>query len=221
MTLNSLVSRIKTNTSVKLMIERADKYLDAVGYTEHGERHASIVSKRSREVLVTLGFSEDCCNIAAVAGYMHDLGNMISRINHGQTGALLAHDVLGKMDVPLEDIIMVMTAIGNHEEETGFPMDPVSAALVIADKSDVHRSRVRNKNLAAFDIHDRVNYAVTHSIIDVDPDSKDIKLVLSIDTSISQVMEYFEIFLSRMLISKKAAAVLSCDFQLIINDVRL
>ncbi len=234
---------LKNNKKVRIYLEKADAHLAGIGYTEHGLRHANIVGKRSQDILLKLNYKDGDARLAAIAGFLHDIGNMVGRVNHGQAGALLVRAILEDIGMDIEDIALVMGAIANHEEDTGDPTNIVSASLIIADKSDVHRSRVRNPNLISaalildnkmdpmtapggttmgfYDIHDRVNYAATESELKVDPIEKSIVLELSIDTRISGVMDYFEIFLSRMIICRRAAKFLGCDFHLIINNVRL
>jgi len=234
---------LKNNKKVRIYLEKADAHLAGIGYTEHGLRHANIVGKRSQDILLKLNYKEGDARLAAIAGFLHDIGNMVGRVNHGQAGALLVRAILEDIGMDIEDIALVMGAIANHEEDTGDPTNIVSASLIIADKSDVHRSRVRNPNLISaalildnkmdpmtapggttmgfYDIHDRVNYAATESELKVDPIEKSIVLELSIDTRLSGVMDYFEIFLSRMIICRRAAKFLGCDFHLIINNVRL
>jgi metal-dependent HD superfamily phosphatase/phosphodiesterase len=212
---------IAKNEMVKVYLEGANKLLEALGYTEHGQRHANLTANIARNILLRLGYSKEEAELAAIAGYIHDVGNLVGRINHGQASALFASQLLGKLGMEAKDMVTIMGAVGNHEEEIGDPASPQAAALVLADKSDVHRSRVRNPNLATFDIHDRVNYAAEHSFVRVDKDKSTVTLDLSIDTKISQVMEYFEIFLSRMMICRRAAKVLNCNFELVINGVKL
>ena len=234
---------LKNNKKVRIYLEKADAHLAGIGYTEHGLRHANIVGKRAQDILLKLNYKDGDARLAAIAGFLHDIGNMVGRVNHGQAGALLVMAILEDIGMDIEDIALVMSAIANHEEDTGDPTNIVSASLIIADKSDVHRSRVRNPNLISaalildnkmdpmaapggttmgfYDIHDRVNYAATESELRVDPIEKSIVLELSIDTRISGVMDYFEIFLSRMIICRRAAKFLGCDFHLIINNVRL
>lgn len=234
---------LKNNKKIRIYLEKADAHLAGIGYTEHGLRHANIVGKRAQDILLKLNYKDGDARLAAIAGFLHDIGNMVGRVNHGQAGALLVRAILEDIGMDIEDIVLVMGAIANHEEDTGDPTNIVSASLIIADKSDVHRSRVRNPSLISaalildnkmdpmsapggttmgfYDIHDRVNYAATESELKVDPIEKSIVLELSIDTRISGVMDYFEIFLSRMIICRRAAKFLGCDFHLIINNVRL
>ncbi len=212
---------VKKHPYVIAFIEAADRHMGAIGYTEHGSRHATLVSNIAQNVLSRLGFKKHIIEMAGISGYLHDLGNVISRFDHGMGGALMALQVLKDLHMEPKDIAEIMGAIGNHEEEQGDPISEIAAALILADKSDVHRSRVRNPNMATFDIHDRVNYAAERSFLRVDEKKKSIALELTIDTEISRVMEYFEIFLSRMVISRRAARFLECRFELIINGTKL
>jgi hypothetical protein len=206
---------------VTLYIEGADRHLEAIGYTEHNVRHATKVAETSEYILRGLNYPEKDVLLSAVAGYLHDIGNFLGRQNHDQMGAILSKDILDDFDVKVEDAIRIMAAIGLHESEDIEIYDPGAAALLIADKADVHRSRVRNPSMVGVDIHDRVNYAVTESKLVVNAEAKTIILSLSIDTNVSQVIEYFEIFLSRMMVCKKAALALGCEFQLYINNTRM
>lgn len=212
---------VKKNREVKVYLTKADEYLGAIGYTEHGERHAGLAANISRNVLSHLGYPERSAELAAIAGYLHDIGNVIGRYDHGQVSALVAQRILLGMDMEPVEVAEIMAAIGNHEEEKGDPVSHIGAAVILGDKSDVHRSRVRNPNMITFDIHDRVNYASEKSFLRVAEDKKVIALELMIDTKISQVMEYFEIFLSRMVMCQRAAKFLKCTFELIVNEVRL
>ena len=213
---------IKANQSVKTYIRSANAQTGAIGYTEHGERHANTAADGARFILKSLGHEARRAEIAAVAAYLHDIGNVVTREKHGQTGALIAKDILEELGFDLEEIAVIMGAIANHEEaEGGLPVSAVSAAVIIADKSDVHRSRVRNPKTTAFDIHDRVNYAATASEIKVSRKEKLITLELSVDTEVAPIMEYFEIFLPRMMLSRRAAEFLHCNFALVINNTRL
>ncbi len=209
--------KIKEDNEIISYIKAADKSLAALGYTEHGVRHTSIVSSITKNILVQLKYDEKTIDCGAIAGLLHDIGNIVNREHHAQTGATIAHQLLLSKGLPTEYILSIISAIGNHHEEDGYPISPVSAALILADKSDVHKSRVRNKNFSKQDIHDRVNYAVKESYLRVLPKQKIVKLELSIDIAAAPVLDYFEIFLSRMIISKKAAKVLGCDFKLEIN----
>ena len=215
------LSALHNNEKARLYIEMADKYLEVIGYTEHGLRHTDIVSNAAYNILKKLSFSESEAELAAAAGFLHDIGNMLGRSNHHKMGAILAKEVLEELGYDLRDIIRAMRSIVMHEEDEGVIPDAIAAALILADKADVHRSRVRNPAMVTEDIHDRVNYAATESELLIEPDKKLIILSLVIDTRISQVIEYFEIFLSRMIACRKAARVLNCEFQLYINDTRL
>ena len=201
-------------------IRRADESLIALGYTEHSFPHVTRVSQTSRRILLELGYPERDAELAAIAGYLHDIGNVVNRIDHAQSGAIMAFRILDHMDAAPDDIATIITAIGNHDEGTAFPVNPVAAALILADKTDVRSSRVRNKDMATFDIHDRVNYAVTRSELNIVPD-REIGLDLTIDTEISTVMDYFEIFLGRMVLCRKAAEKLGVHFSLTINGQKM
>ncbi len=212
---------VAENPRVKVFIRKADEALAEIGYTEHGERHVSLVSNIAFNVLRRLGYPEREAELAKISGLLHDIGNAVNRDHHAQTSAVMAMQILGEMGMPDLEMVRVMGAIGNHHENDGDPVSPVAAALILADKSDVHRTRVRNPDMIKFDIHDRVNYAVTKSFLNVDEASKQIILELTVDTGISQVMEYFEIFLTRMLASRKAAKFLGTSFGLSVNGNRL
>lgn len=208
---------VKRDERVHIYLEKANDAMAAIGYTEHGFRHAGIVAGMAQGIPRQLGYPARDVELAGIAGYLHDIGNIISRNIHTETGALLAHELLLSMGMDLAEVAVIMGAIGNHEEETGYPINPIAASVIIADKSDVHFSRVQNPNRMAFDIHDRVNFAVQKSYLRVDPIKKSISLELSINTEFATVMEYFEIFLQRMLMCRKAASVLDCTFKLIVN----
>lgn len=212
---------ITASKMIETFIIKGNEHLGAIGYTDHGVVHVGLVSGLSRKILLDLGYDERMAELAGIAGYMHDLGNVINRIEHSQSGALMAFEILRRMGMHPEEISIVVSAIGNHDEGSGHPVNAVSAALILADKSHVHRNRVRNTDYATFDIHDRVNYAVENSILNVDGSSRMITMDLTIDISICPVMEYFEIFLSRMLLCRRAANFLDCEFALIINDAKL
>lgn len=212
---------ISADPHVVAYIEVADEYLGAIGYTEHGFRHANLVSHIAGNILRRLGFDDRTAELGEIAGYMHDLGNCISREFHGVSAALLAKGLLREYDMDPREIAHVMNALGNHEEEFGTPANPVGAAVIIGDKADVHHTRVRNPDPAAFDIHDRVNYAAKRSFLRVDGETRVLSLEIDIDTEVSQVMEYFEIFLSRMQMCRSAAGVLDAHFELVINGTRL
>lgn len=215
------ISALYNHPKTKLYIELADRYLESIGYTEHGLRHSEIVSKTAGNILRKLSFDESSIELAEVAGLLHDIGNMLGRSQHHRMGALLAKEILEELGYNLKDIGRVMMAIVIHEEDEGSIPEEIAAALLIADKSDVHRSRVRNPSELGDDIHDRVNYAATESELTVTPEKKLITLSLVIDTRISQVIEYFEIFLSRMTACRRAAKALNCEFQLFINNIRM
>ena len=212
---------IKENKELDALIRGAQKQLNAIGYTEHGHRHISIVSKRAGDILEKLGYPERTVELTRIAGYMHDIGNCINRVDHAHTGAILAYNILKEMGMPIEEITEIMMAIGNHDENTGTAVSDISAALILADKSDVHRDRVVNKNLSTFDIHDRVNYAVTNAELIMDEKERKVTLNLTIDTKISPVLDYFEIFMQRTMMCKYAAKYLKIWFELIINDTKL
>lgn len=216
------LDEVKKDERVKVYIRSANSQTGAIGYTEHGERHANTTADGARFILRSLGHEPRRTELAAVAGYLHDIGNVITREKHGQTGALLVNHILVDLGFTYEEIAVIMGAIANHEEaEGGVPVSAVSSAVIIADKSDVHRSRVRNPKTTTFDIHDRVNYAATSSEIKVSRREKLITLELTIDTEVAPLMEYFEIFLSRMMLSRRAAEFLHCSFALVINNTRL
>lgn len=212
---------IKADAAIRTYIESADASLAALGYTEHSFAHVTRVATDAAEILGELGYDTHTVDLARIAGFMHDIGNLVNRVDHSQSGALLAFRVLDNMGMPPADIAEIVTAIGNHDEGTGVPVSPIAAALIIADKSDVRRSRVRNTDLQSFDIHDRVNYSVEQSVLTVSRADSSISLSLTVDTAISAVMEYFEIFLERMLLCRRAAERLGTTFRLDINGQRL
>ena len=211
---------IKADSYVQGLIDAGNRHLAAIGFTEHGLRHVGLVSNIASNILEKMEHPERECELAAIAAYLHDIGNAVNRVSHAQTGAILAAGILERHGMKPEEIASVIGAIGNHDEMDGNPVNNISAALILADKSDVHRSRVRNPDLAKFDIHDRVNYAVERSFLRVYPKER-IALELTIDTEICPVMEYFEIFLARMLLCRKAAEFLLTKFELRINEVKL
>jgi metal-dependent HD superfamily phosphatase/phosphodiesterase len=212
---------VKKNEKVGLWIKKSDDILGVIGYTEHGQRHASLSASIAFNIMTRLKHPEKRAELASIAAYLHDIGNVINRDDHAHTSAILAYSILTEMNMPIEEILEIIAAIGNHDEKDGVPVSDISAAVILADKSDVHSSRVRTLEMIKQDIHDRVNYAAKSSFLRVEEDKKVIVLELKIDTSISQVMEYFEIFLSRMLICRKASEFLGCKFQLEINGQRL
>ena len=212
---------VKADPEVQAFIRNANRNLGAIGYTEHGFRHVGLVANIARNILKRMGFDRRQQELAAIAAYLHDIGNVVSRLDHARTGALLANGILQRLGATPEDAAIVMGAIGSHEDEghIGEPVHAVSAALILADKADVHRSRVRNPDPTTFDQHDRVNFAATSSRLRVDSDDKSVTLELEIDTAIAPVMHYFEIFLPRMLMSRRAAEALGYAFHITINDV--
>ena len=209
--------QVKMDEAVKVYISQADASMEALGFTEHSFAHVGRVSSIAGDILETLGYPERTVELAKIAGYLHDIGNLVNRVDHSQSGAVMAFRILDRMDFPPEEIAAIVSAIGNHDEGTGVPVSPLAAALIIADKSDVRRSRVRSKEDIHSDIHDRVNYAVTHSSLEIFPEEGQILLSLTIDPEISSMMEYFEIFTKRMLLCRKAAQALGCAFRLNIN----
>ena len=209
---------IINNPEIKTYIEAADKSLSALGFTEHSFAHVTKVAKTSEYILSTLGFDEHKIELAKIASYLHDIGNLVNRIEHSQSGAIMAFRILTNLEMDPSDIATIVTAIGNHDEGTGVPVDEISAALILADKSDVRRSRVRNRDKTAFDIHDRVNYSVKSSSLKINDKKDIIKLSLSIDTRYGNIMDYFEIFMERMILCRKAAETLGLQFKLIINE---
>lgn len=215
---------IKNNEEINTYIKKGNDLLAAIGFTEHGFAHAGKVSEKAGEILKILNYSERIVELAKIAAYMHDIGNCVNRHDHAQSGAIMAFRILDRLGCDPEELADIIGAIGNHDEGTGTAFSPISAALILADKSDVRRSRVRykkRKKESLTDIHDRVNYAVTNSILSVEPDEKKITLNLKIDTEISPVMEYFEIFLTRMLMCINAAEYFGLRFELNMNDIKL
>jgi hypothetical protein len=212
---------IKKNEQIKTYIRMADESLKVLGYTEHSFAHVGIVAHVAKYILSTMGYSKHQIELAQIAGYMHDIGNVINRVDHAQSGAVMAFRILDKMGVDAEDIGTIISAIGNHDESTAVPVNEVAAALILADKTDVRYTRVRNQDMASFDIHDRVNYAVKESKTIINDEKTKITLNLTIDTEFSSVMDYFEIFLERMLLCKKAANKLNLKFSLYINEQKI
>ena len=212
---------IKRNEIINTYITRADESLNVLGYTEHSFSHVTKSAEVAGYILETLGFPAREIELARIAGYLHDIGNLVNRDNHSLSGAVMAFRILESLGFCAEDIATVTTAIGNHDEGTGVPVNPVCAALILADKSDVRRSRVRNREIAGFDIHDRVNYSAKKSELKINEEHTIIKLKLSIDTKYGYVMDYFEIFLGRMIMCRKAAERLGLEFKLIINEQQL
>ncbi len=214
-------NEIRNNPGIITYIRKANEYLGVLGYTEHGFRHTELVAVTARRILMELGYNAREAELAAIAGYLHDIGNIVERTHHYFIGALMAMNILKELGMEEKEIAEVAAAIGNHDERYGHPVNNISAAVILADKADVHRSRVRNRDFATFDIHDRVNYAVEESELELDPVNRVITLKLKIDTRISRVMEYFEIFLSRMIQCRRAADFLRARFALVINDSQL
>ena len=212
---------IRQNPDIMTYIKRADKALEAIGYTEHSVAHVERVAQTASMILTELGYPERQIELVKIAGSMHDIGNVINRVDRAQSGAVMAFRLLDNLSMPAEEICTIVSAIGNHDESTAFPVDPVSAALIIADKTDVRRTRVRNSDIFNFDIHDRVNYAVESSNVRFNDNKTSIILELTINTTISSVMEYFEIFLQRMILCKKASQYLGLKFEMVINGTEV
>ena len=212
---------VKKNEEVEAFVRASQKQLEALGYTEHSYRHIGIVSKRTEEILRKLGYDERTIELGKIAGYLHDIGNCVNRVAHAHTGAILAYNILKEMGMSAEERTEIMMAIGNHDENTGTAVSNISAALILADKSDVHRDRVVNTNMSTFDIHDRVNYAVTDANLEVNEKTRTVTLNLTIDTQICPVLDYFQIFMDRTMMSKYAAKFLHIWFELVINGTKL
>ena len=213
--------QIKENPTIQTYIAQADKSLAALGYTEHSYAHVTRVAEMAGYILETLGYDEHTVELAKIASYLHDIGNLVNRSEHSQSGAVMAFRILDNLGFDPQDIAVIVTAIGNHDEGTGIPVDEVAAALILADKSDVRRSRVRNQDIQSFDIHDRVNYSVTKSELKINEAHTLIKLKLTVDNRFGSVMDYFEIFMGRMLMCRKAAEKLGLQFKLMINEQQL
>ena len=212
---------VKDNDEINNLILNSQKQLDALGYTEHAMRHITIVSRRAAEVLEKLGYDQHTIELAKIAGYMHDIGNSVNRTDHAHSGAILAYEILKDMGMDTDDRTEIMMAIGNHDEATGTAVSAISAALILADKSDVHRDRVRNPNISSFDKHDKVNYAVTNAEFIMNKEERKLTLSLIIDTKICPVLDYFEIFMDRTMMSKYAAKYLNIWYELLINGTKL
>ena len=213
--------KLRHDSEILSYIEAANNVLGQIGYTEHGMAHAVKTGVDASNILYALGYDARTCELAEIAGLLHDIGNTVNRYDHAQNGAFMAFELLRARNFPVNEVIEIVTAIGHHDEKTAAPVTPIAAALILADKSDVRSTRVRNKNNIQTDIHDRVNNAVSGSKLEIDSQEKMIILSLKIDTEICPVMDYFEIFLERMVLCKKSAAFLGCGFELIINDTRL
>lgn len=212
---------IKNNEVIKTYINAADDSLNALGYTEHSFPHVTYVAEKAGSILETLGYPERMVELTKIAGYMHDIGNVINRVDHSQSGAVMAFRILDNLHMDPSEIAMIISAIGNHDEGSGVPVSPMAAALILADKSDVRRNRVRNDDMSTFDIHDRVNYSVKKSELKINEAHTIIKLKLSVDTHYGSVMDYFEIFMQRMMLCRKAAEKLGLQFKLMINEQQL
>ncbi|MGN0978179.1 MAG: HD domain-containing protein [Faecousia sp.] len=212
---------LRRDPAVNVYIAQADASLSALGFTEHSFPHVTRVAQIAGDILQQLDYPQRTVELARIAGYLHDIGNVVNRVDHSQSGAVMAFRILDRMNFPPEEIAAIVTAIGNHDEGTGVPVNAVAAALFLADKSDVRRSRVRKKADIAQDIHDRVNYSVTDSRLVIDVEQKTVELKLTVDTKVSSVMEYFEIFMKRMLLCRQAAERLGLTFQLAINEQML
>ena len=213
--------KVLENKEVKAFLKKGNENLGILGYTDHSEKHCAIVAKRAGEILEKFGYSKHEIELAQTAGALHDIGNAINRKNHGEYGALLANELLQKMGMSLEDRMIIVSAIGHHDESTGGAVDQVSAALILADKTDVRRNRVRTQEKASFDKHDRVNYAVTNATVKLNPEKHVITLDLEIDESICTMYEYFEIFLGRMMMCRQAAEMLGAKFKLLANGSKV
>lgn len=212
---------VKHNETIRTYIQRADESLTALGYTEHSFPHVTAVAENAGYILETLDYPARTAELARIAGYLHDIGNLVNRVDHSQSGAVMAFRILDSLGCDPGEIATIVTAIGNHDEGTGLPVNAVAAALILADKSDVRRSRVRNTDLSSFDIHDRVNYSVKRSLLKINEEHTLIKLKLSVDTKYGSVMDYFEIFMQRMILCRKAAEKLGLQFKLMINEQQL
>ncbi len=212
---------IKNSKEIQTYIRKADEALGALGYTEHSFAHVGKVANDAKELLLKLGYDERTAELAAIAAHMHDIGNVVNRVDHAQSSAMMTFRILDKMGMDVEEVATIISAIGNHDESTAVPVNAVAAALILADKTDVRRTRVRNRDITTFDIHDRVNYSVEKSTVTLFEDKKEIVLELKIDTQFSAVMDYFEIFLGRMLLCRRAANYLDLKFKLVINGVEL
>lgn len=212
---------VKQNRAIKIYIEKADETLSALGYTEHSFAHVGLVSERAEYILRELNYPERTIELVKIAAWLHDIGNLINREDHSQSGAVMAFRILDHMLMDPTELAAVVSAIGNHDEGNGVPVDPMAAALILADKSDVRRSRVRNRDIKNFDTHDRVNYSVEQSSLTINNEHTSITLELVVDTQYCSVMDYFEIFLKRMILCRKAAARLNLEFKLIINGQQL
>ncbi len=217
----ALYEAVRSSPAVRTYIQQADESMKSIGYTEHGFAHVAKVAETAKYILETLGYPERDIELAQVAGYLHDIGNLVNRVGHAQSGAIMAFQILNAIGAPAEDVSAIVTAIGNHDEGTAVPINPIAAALILGDKTDVRRSRVRNDDITAFDIHDRVNYSAKKSLVKINEEHTLLKLKLTVETQYSSVMDYFEIFLDRMILCRKAAEKLGLQFKLIINEQQL
>ena len=213
--------QIRTSEAIKTYITRADESLGALGYTEHSFAHVMHVAQTAGYILTTMGHDARTVELAKIAGYLHDIGNLVNRKDHSQSGAVMAWSILNDMGCDPAEMATIVTAIGNHDEGTGVPVNAVAAAMILADKADVRRSRVRNTDFSTFDIHDRVNYSVTSSDLKINEDRTQVELKLTVDTRYGSVMDYFEIFMQRMLLCRRAAAYFNLTFRLTINNATL
>ena len=211
------IEEVKADKAIHTYIEKEDEALIALGFTEHSFTHVVKVSKTAKDILLKLGYPKRDAELAEIAGYLHDIGNIVNRTDHAQSGAIMAFRILDNMGASADDIATIITAIGNHDEGTAVPVNPITAALILADKTDVRASRVRNTDIKSFDIHDRVNYSVKRADLDISTEKKEIELKLQIDTDFCSVMDYFEIFLGRMILCRKAAEKLGLRFRLSVN----
>ena len=212
---------VQNNEEFNAYIQKGNELLGVLGYTDHSAAHTMKVAMTAGKILEKLGYDQRTVELAKITGYIHDIGNMVNRIDHAQTGALLAFNILTRMGMPPDELAAVVGAIGNHDESTGLPVSGMSAAIIIADKTDVRRSRVRNRDFATFDIHDRVNYAVEESVLTIRPEERMIQLDLTIDHEICSVLDYFEIFLGRMILCKRSAEYLQVGFKIMANGAKL
>ena len=213
--------QVQNNPAIRTYIQRADESLIALGFTEHSFAHVGMVARNAAYILETLGYPQRTVEVAKIAAFLHDIGNLVNRVDHSQSGAVMAFRILDNLDCDPEEIATIVTAIGNHDEGTGLPVNAMAAALILADKSDVRRSRVRNQDPSTFDIHDRVNYSVKRSQLKINEEHTLIKLKLFVDTKYGSVMDYFEIFMQRMILCRKAAEKLGLQFKLMINEQQL
>lgn len=213
--------QITENKAIRTYVRAADESLAALGFTEHSFAHVSLVAEKTGYILETLGYDARTIELGKIAGFLHDIGNLVNRVEHSQSGGIMAFRILDHLNFPPEEIAQIVAAIGNHDEGTGVPVSPIAAALILADKSDVRRNRVRNQEVSSFDIHDRVNYSVTKAELKINEAHTLIKLKLQVDTRVGSVMEYFEIFMERMILCRKAAEKLGLSFKLMINEQQL